>query len=351
MPSELTKPRSIVFNISNVVRYFGGLHDFHPEGVMRPHVRAHQGGHPRFRQHRHRPDDQGPALVAAPGDGRPGRHRPGVRRPGARSADGRGDHRARASRASCACRSSPSARSSSTPRRRPPTGATPSSGGTGKLLIDLTPAAIGPYVVPVVNLDEHLDADNVNMVTLRGPGDDPDRRRRQPGRAGALRRDRRLDRLEVGRARAPGRTSTSSPRPPPSASSRSAARERGKAIIVLNPAEPPLIMRDTVYCLVRSTPTTTRSPPPSTRMVDEVAQYVPGYRLKQPVQVEPVGEGEPCAIPDMDRKFDGHQGERVPRGRGRRPLPAGLRRQPRHHDVGGAADRRTPGDRGSAAEA
>ncbi len=80
--------------------------------------------------------------------------------------------------------------------------------------------------------------------------------------------------------------------------------ERGKAIIVLNPAEPPLIMRDTVYCL-----TDYADPAAVTAAVDEmvrhVAEYVPGYRLKQPVQIEPVGEDEPLRIAEMDRKFQG----------------------------------------------
>ena len=98
---------------------------------------------------------------------------------------------------------------------------------------------------------------------------------------GALRRDRRLDRLAVGRARAPAPTSTSSPRPPRAAIETVGGAGRGKAIIVLNPAEPPLIMRDTVYCLDRRRPTHGRDPRPSVEaMVAEVA----GVRARLPAQ-------------------------------------------------------------------
>jgi acetaldehyde dehydrogenase len=79
---------------------------------------------------------------------------------------------------------------------------------------------------------------------------------------------------------------------------------RGKAIIVLNPAEPPLIMRDTVYCLcgdadeaeIRAS---------IEAMVAEVQTYVPGYRLKQAVQFERIGHNEPLHIPDMGESFTG----------------------------------------------
>src|SRR5690606_27429578 len=77
--------------------------------------------------------------------------------------------------------------------------------------------------------------------------------------------------------------------------------ERGKAIIVLNPAEPPLIMRDTVYCLTRDADAAgiARS---IEEMVEEVRKYVPGYRLKQQVQFERV---EALRIPEMDAAFTG----------------------------------------------
>ena len=114
--------------------------------------------------------------------------------------------------------------------------------------IDLTPAAIGPFVVPSVNLDEHLDAMNVNMVTCGGQATIPMVHAVAAVDRGRLRRDRRHRRLRVGRARAHAPTSTSSPAPPSRAIAEVGGAERGKAIIVLNPAEPPLIMRDTIFC-------------------------------------------------------------------------------------------------------
>ena len=78
----------------------------------------------------------------------------------------------------------------------------------------------------------------------------------------------------------------------------------GKAIIVLNPADPPLIMRNTVFCLTQT------GEPEAFRqaigeMVDRVQQYVPGYRLKQQVQVDQIADSDPIRIPQLDRKFTG----------------------------------------------
>jgi acetaldehyde dehydrogenase len=173
--------------------------------------------------------------------------------------------------------------------------------GAGKQLIDLTPAAIGPFVVPVVNLDEHLDAGNINMVSCGGQATIPI--------VAAAGRVAPVHYAEIvasisSRSAGPGTRANIDEFTETTARGLEivGGAERGKAIIVLNPAEPPLIMRDTVYCL------TGHADPVDVvasieRMVDEVAQYVPGYRLKQPVQIDPIDE--PLRIPDMDRKFVG----------------------------------------------
>ncbi|WP_158839931.1 acetaldehyde dehydrogenase (acetylating) [Saccharothrix deserti] len=163
----------------------------------------------------------------------------------------------------------------------------------GKKLIDLTPAAIGPFVVPPVNLDEHLDAgaDNVNMVTCGGQATIP-----IVAAISGL--------TPVGYAEIVASIASKSAGPGTRANidefteTTSHAIEvvggaaRGKAIIVLNPAEPPLIMRDTVFCLIGDTDhDAVRAS--ITTMVERVAQYVPGYRLKQDVQFTPIPPDEP----------------------------------------------------------
>ena len=123
--------------------------------------------------------------------------------------------------------------------------------------------------------------------------------------------------------------------------------EQGKAIIVLNPAEPPLVMRDTVYTL--STDCDQEKIVDSVnRMVAEVQSYVPGYRLKQDVQFERFGSNNPAAH-SRPRRFRRDQILDLPRGRGRRSLSAEICRQSRHHDVrcpahGGTRDRAPHGD-------
>ncbi|WP_084495102.1 acetaldehyde dehydrogenase (acetylating) [Nocardia shimofusensis] len=164
----------------------------------------------------------------------------------------------------------------------------------GKRLVDLTPAAIGPFVVPAVNLEDHLDAVNVNMVTCGGQATIPI--------VAAVSRVAPVAYAEIvasiaSKSAGPGTranidefTETTS-----HAIEAVGGAERGKAVIILNPAEPPLIMRDTVFCLV-SVPDSDshdRIRASVTKMVGEVAAYVPGYRLKQEVQIDPIPSDQP----------------------------------------------------------
>jgi acetaldehyde dehydrogenase len=166
----------------------------------------------------------------------------------------------------------------------------------GKRLIDLTPAALGPYVVPPVNLDEHLDAPDLNMVTCGGQATVPI--------VAAVSRVTPVRYAEIvasisSKSAGPGTranidefTETTS-----EALKAVGGAETGKAIIVLNPADPPLIMRDTVYCVIGDTTGATADAVRAsiTTMVDEVAAYVPGYRLKQDVQLRTLEAGDPLA--------------------------------------------------------
>jgi acetaldehyde dehydrogenase len=163
----------------------------------------------------------------------------------------------------------------------------------GKTLIDLTPAAIGPYVVPPVNLGEHLDGAvrNLNMVTCGGQATIPI--------VHAVARVTPVAYAEIvasiaSKSAGPGTranidefTETTA-----SAIEKVGGARRGKAVIVLNPAEPPLIMRDTVFCLTGDADTEAIRVSIE-KMVGEVAEYVPGYRLKQQVQFTPIAPDEP----------------------------------------------------------
>jgi acetaldehyde dehydrogenase len=158
-------------------------------------------------------------------------------------------------------------------------------------IVDMTPAASGPFVVPTVNLDEHLHAGDVNMITCGGQATIPI--------VAAVARVTEVRYAEIvasiaSRSAGPGTranidefTHTTS-----EAIERVGGALRGKAIVILNPAEPPLIMRDTVFCLIGEADHEAIEVSIG-RMVAEVATYVPGYRLKQRVQFTPVGADEP----------------------------------------------------------
>lgn len=167
----------------------------------------------------------------------------------------------------------------------------------GIQVIDLTPAAIGPFTVPPVNMHAHLDQPNVNMVTCGGQATIPI--------VAAVSRVAKVHYAEIvasvsSRSAGPGTRANIDEftRTTANAIEQVGGATKGKAIIILNPAEPPMIMRDTVFTLsdggdeeaIRASITT---------MVAEVQKYVPGYRLKQEVQFERFGDNNRLKIPGM----------------------------------------------------
>src|SRR5450830_134242 len=170
----------------------------------------------------------------------------------------------------------------------------------GIQVIDLTPAAIGPYVIPVVNLQEHLDSPNINMVTCGGQATIPVVR--------AVSRVATVHYAEIvasiaSKSAGPGTranidefTETTS-----KAIVSVGGAARGKAIIIMNPAEPPLMMRDTVFCLADASANEDDIRASVGQMVADVAAYVPGYRLKQQVQFDRIPVDQPINIPGLGK--------------------------------------------------
>jgi acetaldehyde dehydrogenase len=174
---------------------------------------------------------------------------------------------------------------------------------TGVRMLDLTPASIGPFCVPVVNLDEHLDAPNLNMVTCGGQATVPI--------VAAVAQSGIVSYAEIvssisAKSAGPGTranidefietTST--------ALQVVGGAQRGKAVMIVNPADPPVMMRNTVYCLVDGDADHHAIENDVLAMVDKVNSYVPGYRLKQRVQFETFSAEHPLYIPETG-KFTG----------------------------------------------
>jgi acetaldehyde dehydrogenase len=167
----------------------------------------------------------------------------------------------------------------------------------GKVMIDLTPAAIGPYVIPVVNGDAHLDAMNVNMVTCGGQATIPI--------VAAVSQVAKVHYAEIvssiaSKSAGPGTranidefTETTS-----RGIELVGGAAKGKAIIILNPAEPPVMMRGTVFTLSSGADEAAIEASVQA-MVGKVQDYVPGYRLKQKVQFERFGSNNPVFMPGV----------------------------------------------------
>lgn len=148
----------------------------------------------------------------------------------------------------------------------------------GKKAFDLTPAAVGPYVVPVVNFEEHMDADNINLVTCGGQATTPIVRavsQVQPVRYAEIVSTISSKSAGPGtRANIDEFTETTA-----RALRELGGAEEGKALIILNPAEPPLMMRNTIYCKTKTPPDMEAITRSVREMVARLQEYVPGYRL------------------------------------------------------------------------
>jgi acetaldehyde dehydrogenase len=162
----------------------------------------------------------------------------------------------------------------------------PKYADAGIRVIDLTPAALGPYVVPVVNLDEHVTESNLNMITCGGQATIPI--------VAAVSRVACVEYAEIvasiaSRSAGPGTranidefTQTTA-----RALEKVGGAKRGKAVIILNPAEPAVIMRDTVFCSLPEDHDRGAIEASIHEMLVDVQEYVPGYQLRVDPQFDP----------------------------------------------------------------
>jgi acetaldehyde dehydrogenase len=173
--------------------------------------------------------------------------------------------------------------------------------------VDLTPAAVGPYVIPPVNLHGHVSEPNVNMVTCGGQATIP--------MVYAVSRVTPVAYAEIvatvaSRSAGPGTRDNIDEftRTTAAAVEVLGGAERGKAIIVLNPAEPPLTMRDTIFCSLEPDADANAVADSIRQVAAEVQEYVPGYRLLQEPQVErdvmPDGRGRVAVFVEVEGAGD-----------------------------------------------
>lgn len=161
--------------------------------------------------------------------------------------------------------------------------------------VDLTPAACGPYVIPPVNLDAHLGAMNVNMVTCGGQATIPI--------VHAVARVVPVAYAEVvatvaSRSAGPGTRANIDEFTTTTARAVEVigGAHQAKAIIILNPADPPLIMRDTIFCQIPDGADHAEIEASLDDMITQVQSYVPGYRLRQPAQFDEADRDRPARV-------------------------------------------------------
>ncbi len=172
---------------------------------------------------------------------------------------------------------------------------------TGVRVLDLTPAAIGPFCVPVVNLEDHIDdAPNLNMVTCGGQATVPI--------VAAVHQSAFVSYAEIvssmsSKSAGPGTRANIDEFIETTATALRVVggAQRSKVVMILNPADPPILMRNTVYCLVEGDCDHATIDASITAMVNEVQRYVPGYKLKQPVQFESFDADNPLHIPETGK--------------------------------------------------
>src|SRR6516225_6719573 len=250
------------------------------------------GGHHRVRQHRHRPDAEDRRQRRSPHGGRHGWHRPRFAWAGPRAASRRARDRERSRRLAGHARFR---RHPAGLRRHPATAHRDNWAAlrdTGIRMLDLTPASIGPFCVPVVNLDDHLDAPNLNMVTCGGQATVPIVA--AVGKSGIVSYAEIVSSISA-KSAGPGTRANIDEFIETTATAVRVVggAQRGKAVMILNPADPPVLMRNTIYCLVDGDIDHDSIEEDILDMVGQVAAYVPGYRLKQDVQFEVYGHDDP----------------------------------------------------------